>query len=66
MLELLPLLLCIAGLVFVSWLNHVRNRDAGDGWRYVYWQPWRIWGMSIVGGLFAAVLIGALLLHHLS
>ena len=63
--QLLPLALCVAGLVGVAWYSHVLNRNAGNGWRYVYWQPWRIWAMGIVGGLFALMLIGAGLLHHL-
>lgn len=64
--EWLPLVLCLAGLVAVARYNHVKHRDLGNGWRYIYWQPWRVWTIGIVGGLFALMLIGATLLHHLS
>lgn len=35
-------------------LNHVWNRDAGGGWRYIYWQKWRI----ILLGVVVTFLIG--------
>ena len=44
--------ICIAGIAFVSRVNFLTNRDAGNGWRYIYWQPWRKWLIGIVLAIF--------------
>lgn len=51
--QLLPIGLCVAGIVVLARIVHVQTRDAPDGRRYTYWQPWRIWGLGLCFGLFA-------------
>jgi len=46
--SLLIIVACTAGVIAIARYNHVKHRDIGDGWRYVYWQPWRKWAMGIV------------------
>lgn len=33
---------CAVGIYFVSRRNFEINDDAGNGWKYIYWQPWRV------------------------
>jgi Flp pilus assembly protein CpaB len=39
--SLIVVLLCVGGIVLVARRTHLKHQDAGDGWRYIYWQPWR-------------------------
>lgn len=34
---------CSIGIALIARYNYLANRNAGNGWYYVYWQPWRKW-----------------------
>lgn len=48
---------CVAGVIWLSRANWRDNRDAGNGWSYIYWQKWRIWLMGGAAGFMVLFLI---------
>ena len=64
--QILPLIICVALLAAIVRWNHARTRDAGGGWYYVYWQPWRKWLVGIGAAVFLLLLIAQPLLWWLA
>jgi len=48
------IVLCFGGIALIARYNYLRTRDAGGGWTYVYWQPWRKWVVFGTIGFLAA------------
>jgi len=59
--EILIIIICAIGITYIARQNFIANRNAGNGWQYLYWQPWRRWiiGLTV---LFLVLLTVALVL----
>lgn len=53
--SVLIILVCGGLIAMIARHNFHANRDAGAGWQYIYWQPWRV--SVIVGGVVFLVLL---------
>lgn len=54
---MLIIVVCGALLALVANGNFNANKDAGGGWQYVYWQPWRVY--VVVGTVVFLILMTA-------